>query len=142
MNDIIYDIVKEADCARILMLYRAAGWWQMDENPGYLETVKGILANSFAFVTASKDGQIIGMGRAISDGVSDAYIQDVTVFEEFRGQGIGKELIRHLIKHLKENHIQWIGLISEPGYERFYSGLGFAVMPHYTPFLLSETDSK
>ena len=29
------------------------------------------------------------MGRAISDGCSDAYIQDVVVYSEFRGQGIG-----------------------------------------------------
>ncbi|MDD3534584.1 MAG: GNAT family N-acetyltransferase [Candidatus Cloacimonetes bacterium] len=134
--EITYKVVKEADAAAILGLYRAAGWWQMDENSAYLETVKGIIANSLAFVIALKGKEIIGMGRAISDGVSDAYIQDVTVLERYRGQGIGKALIRKLIGYLQERKIQWIGLISEPGYQGFYRSLGFGEMKDYTPFLL------
>jgi spermidine synthase len=138
MEPITYQIIKKADCAAILHLYRAAGWWQTDENPEYLDTVSQIVSNSFCFVVAMRGEEIIGMGRAISDGVSDAYIQDVTVLESHRGQGIGKQIIRTLLDYLKKHQLQWIGLISEPGYERFYEGLGFKVMPHYTPFLLSE----
>lgn len=133
-----YQVVKEADAAAILGLYRAAGWWQMDENPAYLETVKSIIANSFAFVIALQGEEIIGMGRAISDGVSDAYIQDVTVLKSYRGQGIGKAIIRRLVSYLQENKIQWIGLISEPGYQGFYKSLGFGEMKDYTPFLLEQ----
>jgi len=80
----------------------------------------------------------VGMGRAISDGVSDAYIQDVTVLKELRGRGIGKGIVQTLTGFLKERGLQWIGLISEPGYERFYESLGFKVMPNYTPFLLTD----
>ncbi|MCK9556423.1 MAG: GNAT family N-acetyltransferase [Candidatus Cloacimonetes bacterium] len=138
MEDISYRIVKETDAARILELYRAAGWWQTDENPQYIETVKGIIANSFCFVIAKRGEEIIGMGRAISDGLSDAYIQDVTVWEAERGKGIGKGIIRELLRYLKEHKLQWIGLISEPGYEAFYGKLGFNVMKSYTPFLYSE----
>jgi len=110
----------------------------MDENPEYLETVKSIISNSFCFVIALRGEEIIGMGRAISDGVSDAYIQDVTVRESERGQGIGKEIIRTLVRYMKEHRLQWIGLISEPGYEGFYKSLGFGVMQNYTPFLLGD----
>ncbi len=138
MTNITYHIVKEADAAEILRLYRLAGWWQMDENPEYLQTVSKIISNSFCFVIAKQGEEIIGMGRAISDGTSDAYIQDVTVREDLRGHGIGKGIIRTLIAFLKEHKLQWIGLISEPGYERFYGNLGFNVMQNYTPFLLGE----
>ena len=138
MAKITYHVVQEADPATILALYRQAGWWQMDENPEYLQTVKQIVANSFCFVVALADAEIIGMGRAISDGISDAYIQDVTVRQDLRGAGIGKGIIRTLLSFLKEHKLQWIGLISEPGYEKFYSNLGFKTMPNYTPFLLSE----
>lgn len=138
MENISYQIVKEADSAAILHLYRAAGWWQMDENPEYLKTVDAIIANSFCFVIALEQNKIIGMGRAISDGVSDAYIQDVTVYESYRGKGIGKQIIRTLVGFLQDHQLQWIGLISEPGYEGFYTSLGFGVMQGYTPFLLSE----
>jgi spermidine synthase len=138
MTNTTYHIVKEADPAVILQIYRQAGWWQMDDNPEYLQTVSKIISNSFCFVIARQGDEIIGMGRAISDGVSDAYIQDVTVVGSLRGQGIGKGIIRTLLGFLKEHKLQWIGLISEPGYERFYGNLGFNVMQNYTPFLLGE----
>lgn len=139
MDNIEYKVVKTADPGRILELYRLAGWWEMDENPEYLKTVEGIISNSFCFVIAVLNHEIIGMGRAICDGFSDAYIQDVTVESSYRGRGIGKGIIRCLIEFLTTNKIQWIGLISEPGYERFYQSLGFDVMPGYTPFLLDQS---
>ncbi|HPM05006.1 MAG TPA: GNAT family N-acetyltransferase [Candidatus Cloacimonas sp.] len=138
MESVIYQVVKHADPQEILSLYRQAGWWQTDEKPEYLDLVSKIMANSFCFVIAKIGDELVGMGRAISDGVSDAYIQDVTVRQDLRGQGIGKGIIRTLVGYMKEKSLQWIGLISEPGYERFYQGLGFAVMQNYTPFLLSE----
>ncbi len=137
MNEISYHVVKEADPKVILELYRQPGWWQMDDNPEYLETVNTIIRDSFCFVIAKQGDKIVGMGRAISDGISDAYIQDVTVLQELRGQGIGKGIVKTLVDYMKARGLQWIGLISEPGYEKFYEGLGFKVMQNYTPFLLS-----
>lgn len=138
MEEITYHVVKETDYARLLELYRAEGWWQMDDDPRHLETVKNLVQNTFCFVIAKDGDEIIGIGRAISDGFSDAYIQDVTVDKAYRGHGIGKGIIRHLLSFLKEKKIQWIGLISEPGYDKFYKGLGFSEMKGYTPFLLEE----
>jgi spermidine synthase len=138
LQDIKISIVKEADPAAILALYRHPGWWQTDDNPQYLETVAKIVSDTFCFVIAQLGNDIIGMGRAISDGVSDAYIQDVVVHSDYRGQGIGGEIVRKLVEHLKQSGIQWIGLISEPGYENFYIDLGFSRMEGYTPFLLSQ----
>ncbi len=134
--EIQYNIVKEADPAEILALYRHPGWWQTDDNPQYLETVRKIVSNSFCFVVARQAGKLVGMGRAISDGVSDSYIQDVVVYSDFRGKGIGAEIVRRLIAFLREHNIQWIGLISEPGHEDFYGRLGFLQMPNYVPMLL------
>ena len=119
MDDIQILTVKEADYAQLLHLYRLAGWWQKDENPNYLKTVQGIVENSFSFVIVKTGDIIIGMGRAISDGVSDAYIQDVTVHQDWRGKGLGKAIIRQLMQNLKDAGLQWIGLISEPGYQGF-----------------------
>ncbi len=140
MKEIRYEIVKSAPCSRILHLYRAAGWWREEDEPDDIKTVDAIIANSFCFVIAISGGEIIGMGRAISDGVSDAYIQDVTVLEAHRGQGYGKGIVRRLLQELRERKLQWIGLISEPGYESFYTSLGFGVMKDYTPFLFANED--
>lgn len=137
MSEISYQVVKEADPKAILALYRQPGWWPLDDNPEYLETVKKIISGSFCFVIATQDDRIMGMGRALSDGISDAYIQDVTVSPEFRRKGIGKGIVNTLVTYMQARGLQWIGLISEPGYERFYEGLGFKVMKNYTPFLLT-----
>ena len=136
MDNIRIQAVKQADSAQVLELYRLAGWWQTDDNPSYLDMVQGIIEKTHCFVIATLGDRIIGMGRAISDGVSDAYIQDVTVHPDLRGQGIGKAIIGKLVERLKADGLQWIGLISEPGYQGFYSSLGFAEMTGYTPFLL------
>lgn len=137
MKNISYHTVKETDTKRILELYRKAGWWEEGNDARHIETVANIIKHTFCFVVAKKGDKIVGMGRAISDGFSDAYIQDVTVDEDYRGEGIGKGIIQHLLKHLKDSNIQWIGLISEPGYDGFYKGLGLSVMKGYTPFLLN-----
>ncbi len=138
MPEIEISIVKQADPEAILSLYRHAGWWQTDENPAYLGQVERIIGQTFCFVVARDGSELIGMGRAISDGVSDAYIQDVMVHSDYRGRGIGKAIIAKLLEHLQANKLQWIGLISEPGYERFYESLGFTRMEGYTPFLLKQ----
>lgn len=138
-DNILYKIVKTASIDEVLALYRLAGWWKQTDDPDDERLIRGIIANSFCFVTAMLDDRIIGIGRSISDGISDAYIQDVTVDPDFRGQGIGKGIIKALLAFLQENGLQWIGLISEPGYEGFYQSLGFDVMPRYTPFLYKQS---
>ena len=78
------------------------------------------------------------MGRAVSDGVSDAYIQDVVVLKKFRRAGIGNRIIEKIIECLRSRRIGWIGLIAEPGTQPFYQRLGFAAMAGYTPMLLEK----
>jgi spermidine synthase len=75
------------------------------------------------------------MGRSISDGVSDAYIQDVTVSKPFRGKGIGSQLVTKILEKLEKDGIEWIGLIAERGSARFYQPLGFTEMSNSTPML-------
>ncbi len=81
---------------------------------------------------------MIGMGRALSDLSSDAYIQDVVVLRDYRGRGIGRQIIRTLITCLKEHGVDWIGLIGEPGTHRFYESLGFGPMTGHTPYRLKD----
>jgi spermidine synthase len=83
----------------------------MDDNPQYLKTVEGIISSSFCFVIAVQNGEIIGMGRAICDGYSDAYIQDVTVESSYRGRGIGKGIIRCLIQFLRTNQFSGLDVL-------------------------------
>jgi len=126
--------VKTADIEQIIALYKDAGWWE--ESFGDGEFIPLTIRNSTVYVAAFEGTHIVGMGRAISDKVSDAYIQDVVVLSSHRKKGIGKMIMLEIIKRLKKRGIDWIGLISTPGSEDFYRTIGFEVMPAHSPMLL------
>jgi spermidine synthase len=50
----------------------------------------------------------------------------------------GGEIVRLLIRELKAKGVDWIGLIGEPGTEKFYSRLGFSVLKGFIPMKLTE----
>jgi spermidine synthase len=117
----------------IISLYRQAGWWKdSSDNP---ELVNRIIHGSHCFIVVSAKDRIIGMGRAISDGASDAYIQDVMVDKAFQGQKIGSTIIRKLVEHLHADGLKWIGLIAENNSKPFYENLGFTQMKNAVPML-------
>ena len=76
------------------------------------------------------------MGRAISDGISDAYIQDLTVRSNRRNQGIGGQILRTILERLHADGLRWIGLIAEPGSSNLYRHAGFKEMPAAVPMLM------
>ncbi len=121
---------------QIIDLYRSEGWWI--DGPDNPNMVAGIIEGSYCFIVATIEDEIIGMGRAISDGASDSYLQDITVKASYRGQGIGSQIIKRLIAHLNKAGLKWIGLIAERGSHRFYEQLGFKKMPDSIPMLIKE----
>ena len=121
---------------QITALYRMQGWWSKDTDNYNL--IARITAGSHCFLVAMEESEIIGMGRAISDGASDAYIQDVTVHHSKRGQGIGINILKKIVARLHADGLQWIGLIAEKGSFAFYHRLGFNKMPDATPMLLKK----
>lgn len=121
------------EMACLTELYRQAGWWtEAVDNPSL---VASIIKGSHCFLVARTKDTIIGMGRAISDRVSDAYIQDITVDPAFRGRGIGTRLVAGLVKQLEADGIGWIGLIAERNTHPFYRPLGFSPMVDSVPML-------
>lgn len=126
--------VDRTDRTQIIRLYKEAGWWS-PANDRQPEFVDKIAENSYCFVGAFYDGEMIGMGRVLSDGISDAYIQDVTVLRGHRRRGIGGRIIAHLLGKLQADQVEWIGLIGEPGTGNFYTKLGFKKMKGSEPFI-------
>lgn len=103
-------------------MYADAAWISAGDDFSFINSA---LAGSFLAAGAFENGRLIGMGRVLSDGVSDAYIQDVVVTPEFRGRGIGGKLVMFLVEELEKRGVDWIALAGEPGTEKFYSKLGF-----------------
>jgi len=138
-EEIEIKVITAADRAAVKKLYLDAGWWgKNDEKADGDSWLDALVKQSFCFAGAFFKGELIGMGRALSDGVSDAYIQDVVVLKKFRRAGIGNKIIEKLIEFLQSRRIGWIGLIAEPGTQPFYQRLGFEPMAGYTPMLLKK----
>jgi len=116
----------------IIELYKIGGWWKKSYDPS---GIKYLIKGSFAFVVAvdKTTKKAIGMGRLISDGVSDAYIQDTVVLPEYRDRGIGGMIVKTLLNYCLSKGILWLGLIAEPNQEKFYSTLGFKKLEKYVP---------
>lgn len=125
----------EGQIRQIIELYREQGWWHVEDD-FRKDLVTRLIAGSHCFVVATDEKDIVGMGRAISDGISDAYIQDLTVRLDHRKEGIGKLILQTLLERLYADGIAWIGLIAEPGSETLYRQAGFKEMSASTPMLL------
>ena len=130
--EITLTIVDSWPYEEICTLYKAADWMQPIFTP---EQIAKILKQSFCFVIAEHDDHAIGMGRVISDGVSDGYLQDIVVLPEWRNIGVGTTIVRKLIEECHLHGIAWLGIIADPGTEYFYRKFGFARANGYTPML-------
>lgn len=126
--------ITEAKEELIIDLYKSANWWtKADEDKNFIFTM---LKQSFCVAGAfNEDKKLIGMGRIISDGIIDAYIQDVIVLTKYRKMGIGKKIVQFLVKYCQNNNISYISLVGEPGTEHFYKNLGFKTLVDYIPFI-------
>jgi GNAT superfamily N-acetyltransferase len=130
------ELVKSWPTQEIIQLYQAGGWWTDSADSTKIpQVIQGSLA--FAIVVDMATNKAVGMGRLVSDGVSDAYIQDMVILPEFRGLGLGKQLVNTLIEFCTSKHILWLGLIAEPGYASFYEDVGFRPMKKYIPMLFN-----
>ncbi len=81
--------------------------------------------NSHTAVFVFQGDQLVGFGRAISDGAYQAAVYDVAVVPELQGQGIGRIIMTSIQTRLPRcNFI----LYASPGKEGFYRKLGWRKM--------------
>ncbi len=73
----------------------------------------------FAYI----DGQLVGMGRTVDDGLYYAWVVDLAVLPEYQGKGIGTFILKELEKDL-EPFISTM-LTAVPGKGGFYEKLGW-----------------
>ena len=133
-SEITVKLVGSWDENEIVDLYRAGGWWKEEYSAS---EIPALISGSYLFAVAvhEKSGRAVGMGRVISDGISDAYIQDLVVLPLCRGAGVGRQIVKKLLVECKKNGIGWIGLIAEPETEEFYTPMGFHRMTDHVPLL-------
>lgn len=111
--------ITPEDYEPVRLFLTEMGWRDRVSDP---EIFKKMLEHTNRTVVALDDARVVGFARALCDEVSNGYISMVAVATDQRGAGIGRELVRHLIK--ADTGITWI-LRAGHGSEEFWEKVGF-----------------
>lgn len=114
-----YEFSPQVSPQEISELRNTVGWNGMEEC--YKNSLKG----SYFYICCYDDKKLIGFLDVVSNGVTDAYIQDVMVNPKYQGKGIGTNLMNLAIKRLKENNVYMISVLFEESLLPFYRRFGF-----------------
>jgi ribosomal protein S18 acetylase RimI-like enzyme len=117
----------EANAEGIERLYESAGWSSVGDNP---QKAAKSLKNSHCAFAAFDGTKMVGYFRALSDGVSDAYLLDLIVDPQYRRRGIAGELTARIVARLKADGIDWITAISTPEAKDVYLKIGKRMRAH------------
>ena len=91
-----------------------------------LDRVKKSIEHSICYGLYDDENNMIGFARVITDYVVFAYLMDLFVFPEYRGKGLGKILVKHIMAEPEfEVRLWFLGTADAHGlYEKFgFSGL-------------------
>jgi GNAT superfamily N-acetyltransferase len=120
-----YSDSHDVDLEQLARLFVSAGW---DHRAYPRENLAALVANSRYVVSALEGARLVGFARAISDGVSNAYVSTVAVLPEWRGMGIGREVVRRLVDGDGKAGIRWV-LHAREELHGFYRINGFEPAP-------------
>nr|WP_288294615.1 GNAT family N-acetyltransferase [uncultured Granulicatella sp.] len=107
----------------VLLLYEAVGWTNYTTKP---EMLKAAFENSLHVLAAfTEEGILVGVLRAVGDGASILFIQDILVTPEYQHQGIGTKLLQQTLKKYK--NVYQIQLTTDNSMKTisFYESNGF-----------------
>ena len=115
----VYEFNEKVSVKALADLRESVGWNRMEKeytNP---------LMKSYYHIAVYEDEKLIGYIDSVSNGVTDAYIQDLIVSPDHQGKGIGTELMNKMIEYLKEKRIYMISVVYEESLKPFYERFGF-----------------
>jgi ribosomal protein S18 acetylase RimI-like enzyme len=87
------------------------------------ETVERLVREASRIVGLYEGDRLIGFARTVSDGQSFAYLADVYVLPEYRGRGLGVELVREAVENGPYADRRW--LLHTEDAHALYEKLGF-----------------
>ena len=89
-----------------------------------INDLKKCLANSDVIVSLWVGNEIVGFGRALTDGIYRGVLWDIVIDQKYQGKGFGKLIINNLLSSEKIKNIEKIYLMTT-NQKLFYSQLNF-----------------
>ena len=111
---------RQLNQADVLALYQAVGWNMYTRDPKKLERA---IAQSLSVLGAYD--QLVGLIRAVGDGETILFIQDLLVLPSYQRQGIGRQLVDALVDQFPQVRQRVLLTDDQPQTRAFYENIGF-----------------
>lgn len=114
---------KDYNKDEILRLFSEVGWTAYTKNMPALE--QGF-KNSLLVLAAYENDELLGIIRAVGDGFTIVFVQDILVFPEKQRQGIGTALLKAVLDRYPDVRQIELATDNTPKTTAFYKSLGFS----------------
>jgi GNAT superfamily N-acetyltransferase len=114
--------VTDVPLDELVALYDAVGWTAYVKSP---ERLRAAVRGSSCVLVARRDGRLVGLARAVSDGVSVCYLQDVLVLPDEQRNGVGRALVGSMLARYADVRQKVLLTDDEPRQRAFYEALGY-----------------
>jgi GNAT superfamily N-acetyltransferase len=113
------------DLGAVHAFLRGAYWSENIPRP----VLERAIAHSLCWSLLASDGRQIGFARLVTDRATFAYLCDVYVLPEHRGQGLGRWLMECVMAHPDLAGLRRLSLVTRDAHG-LYRPLGFAPLAH------------
>ena len=117
--------IKEYDhfqLDEIVNLYESVGWTNYLER---VDTLQEAYANSLCVLGAYDSENLVGILRAVGDGKTIVFIQDILVLPEYQRQGIGSKLLQAVMERYRDVYQMELLTDNTEKTKAFYRSAGF-----------------
>jgi GNAT superfamily N-acetyltransferase len=112
------DDKERIDVAEVHRFLSEDAYWAIGRSR---ETVERLISEASRVIGLYDGDRQIGFCRAFTDGLVIAYLADVYIVPEYRGRGLGEELVREMVENGPFADVKWILHTEEmhPLYRKF-----------------------
>jgi N-acetylglutamate synthase-like GNAT family acetyltransferase len=113
--------LAEGNLVQLQQLFDRAAFWARGRS---LEDLTIAINHSHPVISVWDGQRLIGFARTTSDGIYRATIWDVVIHPEYRGGGLGRQLVQTLLAHPHVRRVERVYLMTT-NHQRFYEKIGF-----------------
>ncbi|MBR4421019.1 MAG: GNAT family N-acetyltransferase [Erysipelotrichaceae bacterium] len=106
----------------IMELYQSAGWTNYLERADLLQQV---YADSLCVLGAYDSDKLVGILRAVGDGQTIVFVQDIIVLPEYQRKGIGTNLLKTIMEKYDDVYQMELLTDNTEKTKAFYRSVGF-----------------
>lgn len=122
---ITYKQNPQLDFQAVLEIYDSVGWTNYTDRPTMLQKA---LEHSLLVLAAFDGNRLVGLLRAVGDGHSIVFIQDILVLPTYQRQGIGRHLLEQAITYFPGIYQLHLLTDNTEKTRSFYEALGFTAV--------------